>query len=170
MRKSAALSILPTRMEMLMNKTATRLQALNLEIPQPVAPVANYVPFVVSGNELFISGQVSMTPSGLIKGKLGGDLSVDQGAEAARACAINLIAQMKAALGGDLDRVKRIVRLTGFVNCTADFTDQPKVINGASDLMVAVFGEAGRHTRAAVGAPSLPLGAAVEIDAIVEID
>ena len=157
-------------MEMLMNKTATRLQALNLEIPQPVAPVANYVPFVVSGNELFISGQVSMTPSGLIKGKLGGDLSVDQGAEAARACAINLIAQMKAALGGDLDRVKRIVRLTGFVNCTADFTDQPKVINGASDLMVAVFGEAGRHTRAAVGAPSLPLGAAVEIDAIVEID
>ena len=153
-----------------MNKIATRLQALNLEIPQPVAPVANYVPFVVSGNELFISGQVSMTPSGLIKGKLGGDLSVDQGAEAARACAINLIAQMKAALGGDLDRVKRIVRLTGFVNCTADFTDQPKVINGASDLMVAVFGEAGRHTRAAVGAPSLPLGAAVEIDAIVEID
>lgn len=152
-----------------MNKIATRLKELNIEIPQPVAPVANYLPFVVSGKELFISGQVSMTPSGLIKGRLGDDLSVDRGAEAARACAINLIAQMNQALGGDLDRVKRIVKLTGFVNCTAAFTDQPKVINGASDLMVAVFGEAGRHARAAVGAPSLPLGAAVEIDAVVEI-
>lgn len=152
-----------------MNKIATRLKELNIEIPQPVAPVANYLPFVVSGKELFISGQVSMTPSGLIKGRLGDDLSVDRGAEAARACAINLIAQMNQALGGNLDRVKRIVKLTGFVNCTAAFTDQPKVINGASDLMVAVFGEAGRHARAAVGAPSLPLGAAVEIDAVVEI-
>ncbi|MEK7265666.1 MAG: RidA family protein [Pseudomonadota bacterium] len=152
-----------------MSKTAERLAELGLEIPTPIAPVANYVPYVVSGRELFISGQVSIGPSGLIKGKLGVDMTVEQGAVAARACAVNLISQMKAALGGDLDRVKRIVKLTGFVNCTQDFTDQPKVINGASDLMVAVFGDAGRHARAAVGAPSLPLGAAVEVDAIVEI-
>lgn len=153
-----------------MTRTAKRLAEIGLEIPSPVAPVANYVPFVVSGRHLFISGQVSIAPAGLLKGKLGADLTVEQGAEAARACAVNLIAQMKVALGGDLDRVKRIVKLTGFVNCTPDFTDQPKVINGASDLMVAVFGEDGRHARAAVGAPSLPMGAAVEIDAIVEID
>lgn len=153
-----------------MTKTAKRLAELGLEIPSPVAPVANYVPFVVSERQLFISGQVSIAPAGLLKGKLGADLTVEQGTAAARACAVNLIAQMKAALGGDLDRVKRIVKLTGFVNCTPDFTDQPKVINGASDLMVAVFGDAGRHARAAVGAPSLPMGAAVEIDAVVEID
>lgn len=152
-----------------MSRIAERLAELGLEIPSPVAPVANYVPYVISGRELFISSQVSIAPAGLIKGKLGADMTVEQGAEAARACAVNLIAQMKAALDGDLDRVKRIVKLTGFVNCTPDFTDQPKVINGASDLMVAVFGDAGRHARAAVGAPSLPLGAAVEIDAIVEI-
>lgn len=153
-----------------MSKIEAHLAELGLEIPSPAAPVANYVPFVISGKSLFISGQVSMTAEGLIKGKVGADLSVEQGAAAAKACAINLIAQMKAALGGDLNRVKRIVKLTGFVNCTPDFTDQPKVINGASDLMVAVFGDAGRHARAAVGAPSLPLGAAVEVDAIVEID
>lgn len=152
-----------------MNKIAKRLADLGIDLPTPTAPVANYVPFVVSGRELFISGQVSLTPTGLIKGKLGADMSVDEGAAAAKACAVNLIAQMNAALGGDLDRVKRIVKLTGFVNCTPDFIDQPKVINGASDLMVAVFGDAGRHSRAAVGAPSLPLGAAVEIDALVEI-
>jgi enamine deaminase RidA (YjgF/YER057c/UK114 family) len=153
-----------------MTRIAKRLAELGLEIPSPVAPVANYVPFVITGRELFISGQVSITPSGVIKGKLGADMTAEQGADAAKACAVNLIAQMKAALGGDLDRVKRIVKLTGFVNCASDFIDQPKVINGASDLMVAVFGEAGRHARAAVGAPSLPLGAAVEIDAVVEID
>lgn len=153
-----------------MSKTAECLAALGLDIPAPVAPVANYVPFVRRGHELFISGQVSMTPHGLIKGKLGADLSVEQGAEAAKACAINLIAQMKAALDGDLERVQRVVKLTAFVNCTPDFTDQPKVVNGASDLMVAVFGDAGRHARAAVGAPSLPLGAAVEIDAVIEVD
>lgn len=152
-----------------MNKIASRLKELGLEIPSPVAPVANYVPFVISGSALYISGQVSFAPSGLIKGKVGADLSVEQGAEAAKACAINLIGQMKAALDGDLDRVRRIVKLNGFVNCTPDFNDQPKVVNGASDLMVAVFGDAGRHARAAVGAPSLPLGAAVEIDAVVEI-
>lgn len=152
-----------------MNKIAQRLAELGLEIPSPVAPVANYVPFVHSGNALYISGQVSMAATGLIKGKLGADMSVEGGAEAAKACAINLIAQMKAALNGDLSRVRRIVKLTGFVNCTPDFTEQPKVMNGASDLMVQVFGDAGRHARAAVGAPSLPLGAAVEVDAIVEI-
>lgn len=152
-----------------MNKIAQRLAELGLEIPSPVAPVANYVPFVHSGNALYISGQVSMAATGLIKGKLGADMSVEGGADAAKACAINLIAQMKAALNGDLSRVRRIVKLTGFVNCTPDFTEQPKVMNGASDLMVQVFGDAGRHARAAVGAPSLPLGAAVEVDAIVEI-
>lgn len=153
-----------------MNKVAQRLAELGLEVPSPAAPVANYVPYVISGNELFISGQVSNGSNGLIKGKLGADLSVEQGVMAAKACAINLLAQMKSALNGDLDRVRRIVKLTGFVNCTPDFADHPKVVNGASDLMVAVFGDAGRHARAAVGAPSLPLGAAVEIDAIVEID
>jgi len=153
-----------------MSNVAKRIAALGLDIPQPVAPVANYVPYVVSGAHLYISGQVSIGPDGLIKGKLGDGMSVDDGAAAARACAINLIAQMKAALGGDLERVKRIVKLNGFVNCTGDFTDQPKVINGASDLMVALFGDNGRHARAAVGAPSLPLGAAVEIDAVIEIE
>ncbi len=153
-----------------MSDVAKRIAGLGLDIPQPVAPVANYVPYVVSGAHLYISGQVSIGPDGLIKGKLGGGMSVDDGAAAARTCAINLIAQMKAALDGDLERVKRIVKLNGFVNCTGDFTDQPKVINGASDLMVAVFGDNGRHARAAVGAPSLPLGAAVEIDAVIEIE
>jgi enamine deaminase RidA (YjgF/YER057c/UK114 family) len=152
-----------------MSKIDNRLKDLGLNIPSPAAPVANYVPFVIAGKELFISGQISLSADGLIKGKLGADLDVAKGADAARACAINLIAQMKTALGGDLDRVKRIVKLTGFVNCTPDFTDQPKVINGASDLIVEVFGDAGLHARAAVGAPSLPLGAAVEIDAIVEL-
>lgn len=153
-----------------MSNRAQRIIDLAIEIPTPVAPVANYVPYVFSGRQLFISGQVSMSPAGLIKGKLGADLTIEQGVEAARACAINLIAQMKFALGGDLERVRRVVKLTGFVNCTADFVEQPRVVNGASDLFVAVFGDAGRHTRAAVGAPSLPLGAAVEIDAIIEVD
>jgi enamine deaminase RidA (YjgF/YER057c/UK114 family) len=153
-----------------MNDVERRLKDLGIEIPAPVSPVANYVPYVVSGRHLYIAGQISMTSSGLIKGKLGAELTVERGAEAARACAINLIAQMMAALAGKLERVSRIVKLTGFVNCTPDFVDQPKVVNGASDLFVAVFGDAGRHARAAVGAPSLPLGAAVEVDAIVEID
>jgi enamine deaminase RidA (YjgF/YER057c/UK114 family) len=153
-----------------MNNVAKRIAGLGLDIPQPVAPVANYVPYVISGAHLYISGQVSIGPEGLIKGKLGDGMSVDDGAAAARACAINLIAQMKSALGGNLERVRRVVKLNGFVNCTGDFTDQPKVINGASDLMVAVFGDNGRHARAAVGAPSLPLGAAVEIDAVIEIE
>lgn len=152
-----------------MNRINARLAELGLDIPQAVAPVANYVPFARSGALLFISGQVSIANGVVMKGKLGAGLSVEQGAEAAKACAVNLIAQMKAATDGDLDRVRRIVKLNGFVNATPDFADHPKVVNGASDLMVAVFGEQGRHARAAVGVSSLPLGAAVEVDAIVEI-
>ena len=125
------------------------------------------MPFVITGNLLFISGQVSITPDGLIKGRLGEDMTLEQGQQAARACAINLIAQMKAALG-DLDRVTRVVKLGGFVNAAADFTDLPKVVNGCSDLMVEIFGDKGRHARAAVACPVLPMGAAVEVDAVVE--
>lgn len=147
----------------------TRLAELGITLPDPAAPVANYVPFVISGNLAHISGQISADGSGLIKGKLGADLTVEQGAAAARACAISLLAQVKKACGGDLGRVVRLVKLTGFVNSTPDFTDQPKVINGASDLMVAVLGDAGRHARSAVSAAALPLGVAVEIDAIFEI-
>ena len=146
-----------------------RLRELGVTLPQPAAPVANYVPFVRSGALVYIAGQISSTPEGLIRGIVGADLNLEQGVAAARASAINLIAQMKAACEGDLHRVRRIVKLTGFVASTPEFTDHPKVINGASDLMVAVFGEAGRHARAAVGAPSLPRGAAVEIDAVVEL-
>ncbi|MCA8889815.1 MAG: RidA family protein [Parvularculaceae bacterium] len=152
-----------------MGRIEARLAELGVKVPAAVPPVATYVPFVQSGDLVFISGQISIADGALIKGTLGDDLSLEDGVAAARACAINLIAQMNAACDGDLDRVKRIVRLGGFVSCTAEFTDQPKVINGASDLMVEVFGDAGKHCRAAVGAPSLPLGAAVEIDAIIEI-
>ena len=144
-----------------------RLKAAGVTLPDARPPVANYVPFVITGNLLFISGQVSITPDGLIKGRLGEDMTLEQGQQAARACAINLIAQMKAALG-DLDRVARVVKLGGFVNAAADFTDLPKVVNGCSDLMVEIFGDKGRHARAAVACPVLPMGAAVEVDAVVE--
>ncbi|MCI5046886.1 MAG: RidA family protein [Aquisalinus sp.] len=140
-----------------------------ITLPEPVAPVANYVPFVVTGNLVMISGQVSIGPDGLITGKVGDDLSLEDGVKAAEACAINLLAQLKAACEGDLDRAVRCVRLGGFVNCGPEFTDHPKVINGASDLMVNAMGSAGKHARAAVGASSLPLGAAVEVDGIFEI-
>ncbi|HQU66795.1 MAG TPA: RidA family protein [Albidovulum sp.] len=150
-------------------KIDARLTELGLTLPDAPAPAANYVPFVRSGNLLFVSGQISQGPSGLIKGRLGDSMDVQEGAEAARRCGLSLIAQAKAALGGDLDRVVRVVKLSGFVNSTGDFTDQPKVINGCSDLMVAVFGDAGRHARAAVSAPALPLGVAVEIEAIFEL-
>ncbi len=153
-----------------MSRIDRRLAELGLEIPQPVAPVANYVPYVKSGAFLYISGQVSNGPDGLIKGKLGADLSLDQGSQAAKACAVNLIAQMRAACDGDLDRVRRIVKLVGFVNCTPDFVDHPKVINGASDLMVAVFGDRGRHARSAVGMASLPGDMVVEIEMVVEVE
>ncbi|MEP3889755.1 MAG: RidA family protein [Hellea sp.] len=148
-----------------------RLKELGLTLPDAAAPVANYVPYVISGNMVFISGQISKIGDTLIGGRLGEDLTVEQGQEAAKLSALNLIAQMKAACGGDLSRVARIVKLGGFVQAlpTATQADIPKVINGCSDIMVAVFGEAGRHARFAVSAPSLPLDVAVEIDAIFEI-
>ncbi|MFZ1727237.1 MAG: RidA family protein [Albidovulum sp.] len=151
-------------------KIDARLNALGLTLPDAPAPAANYVPFVQSGNLVFVSGQISQGPDGLIKGRLGDTMDVAAGAEAARRCCLSLMAQVRAACGGDLDRVVRVVKLTGFVNSTADFTDQPKVINGCSDLMVEVFGDAGRHARAAVSAPALPLGVAVEIEAIFQVE
>lgn len=147
-----------------------RLEELGIELPQAAAAVANYVPYVVTGNLVFVSGQVTIEDGEFkYQGKVGSDLSVEQGQEAARLCALNIIAQLKEACGGDLDRVRRIVKLGGFVNSTPDFKDQPKVINGASDLMVEVFGDKGRHARAAVSAGALPVGVAVEVDAVVEI-
>ena len=146
-----------------------RLAELGVELPKPPAAVASYIPTVITGKLLFISGQVSFDNGKLIPGKLGAGLDIEAGQKAARACALNLLAQAQAALG-DLDRIKRCVKLTGFVNAAPDFTDHPKVINGASDLMVEVFGDAGRHARAAVGSSSLPLGAAVEVEAIFEIE
>lgn len=152
-----------------MSDVTARLRELGLELPPAPSPVANYVPFLLSGNLLFISGQISKTADGsLIAGRVGDTVSVETGIEAAKACALNLLAQAQAALGS-LDRVTQVLRLTGFVNAGADFTDHPKVINGASDLMVAVLGEKGRHTRAAVGVSGLPVGAAVEIDAIFSV-
>lgn len=146
-----------------------RLSELGITLPEAPAPAANYVPYVRTGNLVFVSGQISQGPDGLIRGRLGDEMDVAAGAEAARRCGLSLIAQVRAALGGDLDRVRRVVKLTGFVNSTPDFTDQPKVINGCSDLMVEVFGDAGRHARAAVSAPALPLGVAVEIEAVFEV-
>lgn len=146
-----------------------RLNALGIELPQAAAPAANYVPAVQSGSMLYISGQIPMINGDLrYVGKLGVEYSVAEGAECARLCALNIIAQAQAALG-ELDRVKRVVKLTGFVNSAPDFTDQPKVINGASDLMAEVFGDRGQHARSAVGVAALPLGVAVEIEAILEI-
>jgi enamine deaminase RidA (YjgF/YER057c/UK114 family) len=152
-----------------MPKITDRLSELNITLPQLTPPVANYVPFTISGNTLYISGQLPMAAGQLSKGLLGKDTSVEQGAAAARICAINIIAQAFAALGGDLDRITRCLRLGGFVASTPDFFDHPKVINGASDLIVEVFGDAGKHARAAVGVSALPLGASVEVDAIFEI-
>lgn len=151
------------------NDIENRIADMGLKLPDAPAPAANYVPFVRSGPLVFISGQISAGPDGLICGKLGADLDIEAGVSAARACGLALIAQLRAACDGNLTRVQRVVKLTGFVNCTPDFTDQPKVVNGCSDLMVAVFGEAGRHARAAVGSPALPLGVAVEIEGIFEI-
>ena len=147
-----------------------RLADLGITLPDAPAPAANYVPFVVTGDTVYVSGQISNGPDGLITGRLGADMDVDAGAAAARSCALSLLAQVRAACDGDLDRLKRVVKLTGFVNSTADFTDQPKVINGASDFMVEALGDAGRHARSAVSAASLPLGVAVEIEGIFEIE
>lgn len=155
-----------------MNPIDNKIAELGLTLPEPSAPVANYVPYVTSGNLVFISGQISKVGDEMIGGRLGEDMDVAQGQKAARLSALNLLAQMKAACGGDLTRVKRIVKLGGFVQAlpTATAADIPKVINGCSDIMVAVFGDAGRHARFAVSAPSLPLDVAVEIDAIIEIE
>ncbi|MEX0280778.1 MAG: RidA family protein [Arenibacterium sp.] len=146
-----------------------RLSELGITLPDAPAPAANYVPYVQVGETLYVSGQVSMNESGLMIGKLGRDMEVDHGAEAARRCAMALLAQVRAACGGDLDRLIRVVKLTGFVNSTPDFGDQPKVINGASDFLVEVLGEAGRHSRSAVSAAALPFGVAVEIEGIFQI-
>jgi enamine deaminase RidA (YjgF/YER057c/UK114 family) len=146
-----------------------RLRELGIELPPAPAPAANYVPFLVTGPLVFISGQISQNAGGPIRGRLGDTLDVAAGAAAARACGLAILSQLRAACGGDLDRVVRAVKLTGFVTSAPDFTDQPRVINGCSDLMVEVFGEAGRHARAAVAAPALPLGVAVEVDAVFEI-
>ena len=146
-----------------------KLADLGVTLPDAPAPAANYVPFVVTGNTVYISGQISQGPDGLITGKLGADMEVEAGAAAARTCGISLLAQLKAACGGDIDRMVRVVKLTGFVNSTADFTQQPQVINGCSDFLVEVLGDKGRHARSAVSAASLPLGVAVEIEGIFEI-
>ena len=146
----------------------SRLADLGITLPDAPAPAANYVPAVQSGNLLFVSGQISADENGLIKGVVGRDLDVEAAAAAARRCGLALIAQAHAATGS-LDRIVRVVKLTGFVNSTPDFTDQPEVINGCSDLMVEVFGDAGRHARAAVSAAALPRGVAVEVEAIFEV-
>lgn len=146
-----------------------RLAALGVTLPEPAAPAANYVPFVMTGNQLFVSGQLPMGANGLeFVGKLGDTVSVDDGKAAARLCAINLLAQAKAATG-DLEKVARLVKIVGFVNSTPDFTDQPQVINGASDFLVEAMGDKGRHARSAVSAGALPFGVAVEIEAIFEL-
>ena len=147
----------------------SRLAELGVTLPDAPAPTANYVPYVQTGDIVYVSGQISQDANGPVKGKLGGDLGAEEGAAAAKLCAISLLAQVRAACGGDLDRLVRVVKLTGFVNSTADFTDQPKVINGCSDFMVEALGDAGRHARSAVSAAALPLGVAVEIEGIFQI-
>ena len=151
-------------------KVESRLKDLGIQLPTPPAPVASYVPYVVSGNLVFISGQVTVAADGLkYVGTVGKEISVEDGNAAARLCAINLIAQVKAAAGGDLDRVKRCVKVTVFVNAVPGFAQHPEVANGASDLFVEVFGDAGKHARAAVGAGSLPRNVATEVEAVFEL-
>ncbi|KPF94722.1 hypothetical protein IP86_21345 [Rhodopseudomonas sp. AAP120] len=147
-----------------------KLTAQGIVLPEPTSPVANYVGFVRTGNLLVVSGQICFDAEGKLvaKGKLGANVSIEDGNAAARACAINLLAQLKAALG-DLDKVVRVVRLGGFINSTPDFTDGPKVMNGASDLMVAAFGDKGRHARTTIGVASLPADAAVEVEGLFEV-
>ena len=152
-----------------MDNVETRLTELNIILPESVPALFNYVPFVVSGNLVFVSGQISSGGGKVIKGRVGDSISMEEAAEAAKLCAINILTQIRDAVNGDWGRVRRCVKLGGFVNCAPDFTDQSLVINAASDLIVAVMGDAGRHARFAVGAPSLPAGYAVEIDAVFEI-
>ncbi|MEO8039919.1 MAG: RidA family protein [Betaproteobacteria bacterium] len=154
-----------------MSSIETRLAELGLALPHPPAPIANFVPFTIAGGLVFLAGQVNEWNGSVpYVGKLGAAFDVDAGVAAARLCALNLIACLKLACDGDLDRVHRCIRLGGFVNCTPDFTSAPAVVNGASDLIVAVLGERGRHARTAVGVASLPRGAAVEVDGIFEIE
>ncbi len=152
-----------------MSDIEDRLASLGIVLPEPVAPVANYVPFVRSGDLLHISGQISIDAGGGIKGVVGIEVDLEAARRAARLCGINLVAQMKRACEGDLGRVRRIVKLGGFVQAGPDFFDIPQVVNGASDLMVEIFGEAGRHARSAVGVYRLPLNFAVEVDAVVQV-
>ncbi|MBL1235413.1 MAG: RidA family protein [Rhodobiaceae bacterium] len=153
------------------NTVEERLAEIGIILPDAGGVAGNYAPYTISQNQVFISGQVPVTSGGLqFQGKLGAEFSIEEGQAAAQLCAINIIAQLKAACDGDLSRVKACVKLGGFVNCTPDFGDHPAVINGASDLMVAAFNEKGRHARFAVGATSLPFNVAVEVDAIFEID
>ncbi|WP_375175835.1 RidA family protein [Pseudooceanicola sp.] len=151
------------------NAIESRLTELGLTLPETPAPQANYVPYVVSGNLVFVSGQVSMDANGFVKGVLGDNMTVEEGAAAAKLCGLALLAQAKAACGGDLSKLNRVVKLTAFVNSTKDFGDQPKVVNGCSDLLVEVLGDAGRHSRSAVSAGALPFGVAVEIEGIFEL-
>ncbi|PQO24274.1 hypothetical protein C2I36_03185 [Rhodobacteraceae bacterium WD3A24] len=146
-----------------------RLSEMGLSLPDAPAPAANYLPYLKAGGLLYVSGQISQGADGLIRGRLGETMNVDEGAAAAQACALSLLAQVRAACDGDLGRLRRVVKLTGFVNSAPDFTDQPKVINGASDLMAEALGEAGQHSRSAVGVAALPMGVAVEIEGIFEI-
>ena len=153
-----------------MSRVEARLQELGITLPTPPAPVASYVPYVITGNLVHVSGQVSVDASGGIKGKLGDQIEVEEGQAAARLCALNLLAQVRAACGGDLDKVKRVVKLNGFVNVTPDFDPIPIVINGCSDLMFQVLGDAGRHARSAVGVANLPLNFAGVIDGVFELE
>jgi len=154
-----------------MGKIDARLAELGITIPKPAVPVANYVGFVRTGNLVFTAGQVTLADGKFqYQGKVGGEISLEDANKGARLCAINILAQLREACGGDLDRVKRIVKLVGFVNAVPEFTDHPKVVNGASDLMVEVFGEKGKHARSAVGSGSLPLNVAVEVEAVAEIE
>ncbi len=146
-----------------------KLSDLGISLPNPPNPAANYVAYVRMGDTLYVSGQISADENGLIKGKIGNDLTTEQGAAAARTCAISLLAQVKAACGGNLDRLVRVVKLTGFVNSTSSYSEQPTVVNGASDLLVEILGDVGKHSRSAVSAVSLPLGVAVEIEGIFQI-
>ena len=152
------------------NIIESKINSLGIVLPEAPAPAANYVPFVISGKYVYVSGQVSSDKNGFICGKLGSSMKVEDGYKAARQCGLALLAQLKSACSGDLSKVKRVLKLTGFVNSSDDFIDQPKVINGASDTMVKIFGDNGMHARAAISSNSLPLGVAVEVDAIFELN
>jgi enamine deaminase RidA (YjgF/YER057c/UK114 family) len=168
---SAATSENPAQEFTMAGQIDARLKELGIILPSPAAPVASYVPFVRTGNLIFTAGQVTFGADGKLAflGKLGRDFGIDEGKRAAELCALNILAHLKTACDGDLDRVRRVVKLVGFVNATPDFTDHPKVVNGASELIVNVFGDRGRHARSAVGVGSLPLGVACEVEAVAEI-